>query len=82
LFSVRPLQARQANPNVLVFAGVSTNPNGQQATADDIFNAIAATRHHVDGYWLNIPQPGEQCPRCNEYRPDIAIDVLRRSARP
>jgi len=71
-------QARQANPKVLVFAGVSTNPNGQQVTADDILRAIAATRDYVDGYWLNIPQPGEYCPRCADFRPDIAIDVLHR----
>jgi hypothetical protein len=51
-------------------------------TADDIFDAIVATRHHVDGYWLNIPQPGEYCPRYNDYRPDVAIDGLRRLALP
>jgi hypothetical protein len=44
--------------------------------------AIAATRDHLDGYWLNIPQPGEQCPRGNDFRPDMAIEVLRRLAVP
>jgi hypothetical protein len=73
-------QARQANPKVLVFAGVSTNPNGQRVTADDILRAIAATRDGVDGYWLNIPRPSEYCPGCTEFRPDTAIDVLRRLA--
>jgi hypothetical protein len=70
-------QARSANPEVLVLAGISTNPSGQQVTADDILRAIAATRDSVDGYWLNIPQLGEYCPRCNDFRPDIAIEVLR-----
>ncbi len=73
-------QARQANPKVVVLAGISTNPSGQQVTADDILRAIAATRDIVDGYWFNIPKPGEHCPRCNEFRPDIAIEVLRRLA--
>ena len=70
-------QARQANPKVTVLAGISTNPNGQHVTADDILRAIAATRDAVDGYWCNIPQPGAHCPNCNDFRPDIAIEVLR-----
>jgi len=69
-------QARQANPSVLVFAGVSTNPSGQSVTADDLLRAIAATRGTVDGYWLNVPRPGIHCPDCTEFRPDIAIEVL------
>ena len=73
-------QARQANPKVLVLAGISTQPIGQQVTADDILGAIAATRDVVDGYWFNIPQPSQYSPRATEFRPDIAIDVLRRLA--
>ena len=72
------MQARQSNPKVLVLAGLNTNPNGQRVTADDILRAIAATRGVVDGYWLNIPRPGIHCPRCNDFRPDIAIEVRRR----
>ena len=79
-------QARQANPKIVVLAGISTQPGGQQVTADDVLRAIAATRDAVDGYWFNIPQPSEYCPGCTEFRPDIAIEVLRRlagqSARP
>jgi hypothetical protein len=73
-------QARWANPNVLVLAGISTNPSGQRVTANDILRAIAATRDSVDGYWFNIPSPSEYCPSCNNFRPDIAIEVLRRLA--
>ncbi len=75
------VQSRQANPRVLVFAGISTQPSGQIVDAADILRAIAATRDVVDGYWLNIPQPSEYCPRCTEFRPDVAIDVLRSLAR-
>ena len=71
-------QARQANPNVLVLAGISTNPSGQKVTANDILRAISATRDSVDGYWFNIPSPSDYCPSCNNFRPDIAIEVLRR----
>jgi hypothetical protein len=49
-------------------------------TANDILRAIAATRDSVDGYWFNIPSPSQYCPSCNDFRPDIAIEVLRRLA--
>jgi hypothetical protein len=71
-------QAREANPKVMVLAGLSTNPGGQSVTAQDVLAAIAATRSSLDGYWFNIPRPSEYCPRCNDFRPDIAIDVFKR----
>lgn len=71
-------QARAANPNVLVFAGISTNPNGQRVSADHILRAIEATRSIVDGYWLNVPAPGPYCPNCSEFRPDMALAVLQK----
>jgi hypothetical protein len=73
-------QARQANPRVIVLAGVSTQPSGQQVTADDILRAINATRDLVDGYWFNIPEPSEYSPAVTAFRPDIAVDVLRQVA--
>ncbi len=69
-------QARAANPKVIVLAGISTNPIGQHVTSGDILGAISATRAFVDGYWFNVPKPSEYCPSCNDFRPDIAIDVL------
>jgi hypothetical protein len=75
-------QARQANPKVIVLAGVSTQPSGQHVTASDILRAIDATRDFVDGYWFNIPEPSEYSPAVTEFRPDIAVDVLRQLARP
>ena len=74
-------QARQVNPEVVVLAGVSTQPYGPRVSADDILAAIAATRNIVDGYWFNIPQPSEYSPHVTEFRPDIAVEVLRRLAR-
>ncbi|MHB8355072.1 MAG: hypothetical protein ACYDDQ_00065 [Vulcanimicrobiaceae bacterium] len=71
-------QARAANPKVIVLAGISTNPNGQHVDANVILRAIAETRDAVDGYWFNVPKPSQYCPRCNEYRPDMALEVLRR----
>ena len=34
----------------------------------------------VDGYWFNIPEPSEYSPAVTEFRPDIAVDVLRQLA--
>jgi hypothetical protein len=70
-------QARQANPKVVVLAGISTQPIGQQVTVNEILSAIAATRDVVDGYWFNIPEPSEYSPLATAFRPDIAVDVLR-----
>ena len=71
-------QARAANPKVVVLAGISTNPSGQHVSADDILRGIDATRKSLNGYWFNVPMPGPYCPACNDFRPDIAIEVLRR----
>jgi len=73
-------QARQANPKVMVLAGVSTQPSGQHVTADEILRAIDGTRDVVDGYWFNIPGPSEYSPAVTEFRPDIAVVVLRQLA--
>jgi len=70
-------QARAANPKVEVLAGISTNPLGRPVSAGDLLRAIAATRDAVDGYWLNIPTRNDYSPGITEYRPDIAIDVIR-----
>lgn len=47
-------QARAANPNVVVFAGLSTQ---RVSNADNLAQDFAATRGLVSGYWLNIPKP-------------------------
>jgi hypothetical protein len=73
-------QAKRANPHVVLLAGISTQPSGQYVTADDILGAINATHGIVDGYWFNIPKPSAYSPRVTEYRPDIAVEVLRRLA--
>ena len=71
-------QARGANPDVEVIAGISTNPLGRRIVVDDLVRAINATRSIVDGYWMNIPTRNDYSPDVIEYRPDIAIEVIRR----
>jgi hypothetical protein len=49
-------QARASNPNVVVFAGLSTERVSAPA---DLAQDFAATRGLVSGYWLNIPSAGK-----------------------
>ncbi len=70
-------QARQANPAVVVVAGLSTNPAGPPVSSEDLLAAVHATQSAVQGYWVNIPSPGPSCPGCANPRPDLAVGLLR-----
>jgi hypothetical protein len=72
-------QARVANPNVTVLAGLSTNPPGAAVDSQQLSAAIQASRADVDGYWLNIPGNGPRCPTCNTARPGLGATVLSNS---
>jgi len=69
-------QARAARPGVDLLAGLSTNPPGRATDAKELMADIRATRSTVDGYWLNVPSPGAQCPTCHAAQPEIAAQVL------
>jgi hypothetical protein len=69
-------QIRLANPNAVVYAGLSTNPSGPPVSAAELIDDVRLTSPAVTGYWLNIPSPGTACPRCGQPQPQIAIDVL------
>jgi len=71
-------QARAANPHVVVLAGISTNPMGQQVTGKEVFDAVQSVRSIVDGFWLNIPGGGKFCPSCGAPQPRVAVDMLQR----
>jgi hypothetical protein len=71
-------QANAANPHVVVLAGLSTNPDGQKVTGQQLYAAFQATSSDVSGYWLNIPgNQGGYCPRCGTPQPQVAINFLR-----
>jgi hypothetical protein len=65
-----------ANPNAVVYAGLSTNPSGAPVSAAELIEDVRLTSSAVSGYWLNIPSPGTACPRCGQPQPQIAIDLL------
>jgi hypothetical protein len=69
-------QIRQASPNAVVYAGLSTNPSGPPVDAAELIEDVRLTSSAVSGYWLNIPAPGAACPRCGQPQPQIAIDLL------
>jgi hypothetical protein len=72
-------QAKNANPGVVVLAGLSTNPDGQKVTGQQLYAAFQATSSDVSGYWLNIPgNQGGYCPRCGTPQPQVAIDFLQK----
>jgi hypothetical protein len=71
-------QARTTHPGLIVLAGLSTGPHGEPTTAGAMLAAVAATNGAADGYWLNIPGPGPQCPSCGPPTPGIALAFLRK----
>jgi len=73
-------QARRANPSVVILAGLSTNPAGQEITVEQLFQAVLASRDLVSGYWLNLPGRSKLCPACTGPRPDLAVALLQRMA--
>lgn len=69
-------QAREANPNIIVLAGISTNPTGKNVTAKELYACVQAVSNTVSGYWLNIPSGGAACPTCGEAKPEVAAELL------
>ena len=69
-------QARSANPDVRVLAGLSTNPSGRAISSTVLTEDADAVRGVVDGYWLNIPSAGTACPQCGTARPQTAVPWL------
>ncbi len=69
-------QAKEANSQVIILAGLSTNPSGQKITSQQLFDAIMATQSFVSGYWLNIPSGGSYCPKCGISQPQVAVSLL------
>ena len=69
-------QANAARPGIDLLGGLSTNPSGMVIDAAELMADIPATRPVVDGYWLNVPAPGPQCPACHAAQPAVAAQVL------
>ena len=69
-------QAKAANPNVEVFAGLSTSPDGKLVTSAQLYQDVLATEHEVAGYWLNIPGPSPYSPNVTASHPEVAVGLL------
>jgi hypothetical protein len=70
-------QISAARPGTPVLAGLSANPAGAPVDSAQLTSAAQAVQSMVDGFWINIPRPGQRCPACNLPRPDVAIKVVR-----
>ena len=70
-------QARAANPHAVVLVGIGTNPGGRPVTSQDVMSAYSSVRAVADGYWLNVPQGGAQCPQCGPAQPQVAVAFLQ-----
>lgn len=69
-------QARAANPDVSVLAGLSTNPPGAVISSQQLAADIRVSSAAVSGYWLNVPGQGPRCPACHPPRPGLARQML------
>ena len=70
-------QARSVNPNVVALSGLTTNPQGPPIPLSDLITIVDGTRSELDGYWINIPVPGQACPLCEQPQPRLALDLLQ-----
>jgi hypothetical protein len=70
-------QARAANPNAVIMAGIGPNPNGRSVTSGQILAAVQAIRGEVSGFWLNMPAGTAQCPQCGTAQPQVAVSFLQ-----
>jgi len=68
---------RQAYPNMPILVGLSTNPRGPTITANELVDAINATKEQVNGYWISIPTSGGVgCPNCAKQNPALLPEFL------
>ena len=71
------LQAKSANPDIKFFIGISTNPNSENITGEELYAAINSTENFSDGYWLNVPNQSAYCPGCGKAKPEVAVQLLQ-----
>lgn len=69
-------EAREFNPNVVVIAGLSTNPYDPPVTPQELLQNYQLTRSYVNGYWINVPSPCISCPKCNPSDSSVALAFL------
>lgn len=70
-------QARAANGGTAVQAGLATNPNGQNASPEQMYQAALTAQGKVAGFWLNDAQRWTGCAQCSGPYPQRAIDFLK-----
>jgi hypothetical protein len=70
-------QAQKVVADLVVRAGMSTNPGGHVSTGQTLYTDTLHTIGFVEGYWLNIPEQGTTCPNCVPGgAPQVAVSYL------
>ena len=65
-------QARAANPNALILAGLTSKAPAQTVTPQLLLDDYRSTRSEVSGFWLNIPGGTPKGPQ----NPQVAVAFL------
>jgi hypothetical protein len=60
-----------------IFAGLSSDHDGNVSTGSNLYSDVVNTLGAVDGYWLNAPVAGTACPACTPGgAPQVAAQLL------
>jgi hypothetical protein len=70
-------EARAIDPQIGVVAGLSSDPEGQVTSGETLYTDTLHTQSLVSGYWLNLPQKGQECASCTSTgEPQVAAEYL------
>jgi hypothetical protein len=69
-------QVRSINPKALFLLQLTSNPNKQPVSVQQLIDDFRATRGFVDGYALTIPNSAAICPSCGKPRVATMLDFL------
>jgi hypothetical protein len=71
-------QAKAANPNVTVMAGLTTSDRVGHVTGRALLRAVRSAEYlRVHAFWLNVPGAGPMCPTCGAINPYPAVWMLK-----
>jgi hypothetical protein len=69
-------EAIVAHPSIELLGGLSTNPNGQKQTAQNLLNSALKTRLTVAGFGLTDPGSRKECKGCGKWYAGVANSFL------
>ncbi len=70
-------RVRLINPKALFLLQLTSNPNKQRVSVQQLIHDFQATKGFVDGYALTIPNSVAICPSCGQPRIATMVDFLK-----